>query len=269
MLKEHGFTGETSALALGISRSTFYYDSRKDDSEERNEIRRLAFKNKRDGYRMIYHQMRAHGWSINHKKVYRIYREEGLKIRQKLRKKKYPGASEPLPVPEKPDHTWAGDFLHTTLYGGRKVKIFNSIDLCTRRIPVLFADYSIGGEVLKTKLERIFESESLPDFFVFDNGPEFRSRAMEEWSARNEVHLHFIDPGKPTQNAFVESLNGTIRQELLNYNWFYTLDELRAALENWRNYYNSERLHSSLGYRTPNDHREKLLLTENTGKTNI
>lgn len=256
MLKSQGYSGKTSATALGISRATLYYDSQKDDSEERTEIRRLAFRNKRDGYRMIYHQMRKQGWRINHKKVYRIYSEEGLKIRQKLRKKRYMRNDNPLPVPEKPDQCWAADFVHATLNSGRKVRIFTSIDLCTRRIPVLHADFSIGGEQLCRVLSDASESGRMPESLTLDNGPEFRSRAMEIWSNRMGVELYFISPGKPTQNAFAESLNGTLRQELLNNNWFNTLDELRRALEEWRNYYNKERLHSSLGYSTPEEYRK-------------
>lgn len=267
MLKESGYTGIVSSAALGISRSSLYYDSRKDDSEVRHEIRRLAFRHKKHGYRMIHHQLRRSGWLINHKKVYRIYREEGLKIRQKWKKKRYKVEKRKLPVPERPDQTWAGDFVHASLTGGRKVRIFVSVDLCTREIPVLYADYSISGEKLKQKLINYSETNPLPEYFIFDNGTEFRSKAIEEWSGSSGVNLHFIQPGKPTQNAFVESLNGKLRNEFLNHNWFYSLNELRESLEEWRKEYNSERLHSSLGYLTPLEFRNKLNLDQE--KTNI
>lgn len=267
MLKEHGYTGKTSSLALGVSRSTLYYDSQKDDNEARNEIRRLAFRHKKIGYRMILFWMRRDGWNINHKRVYRIYKEEGLKLRQKLKKKRYKVDKNPLPVPELPDHTWAGDFVHASLYGGRKVRIFVSVDLCTREIPILYADYSISGNKLRQNFELHGETNKTPRVFVFDNGPEFRSKSIEEWSEESGVKIHFIQPGKPTQNAFVESLNGKLRNEFLNHNWFYTLDELREALEEWRKEYNTGRLHSSLGYLTPSEFRNQL--REKIGNTNI
>lgn len=269
MLKEHGFTGKTSSLALGISRSTLYYDSQRDDTDARNEIRRLAFCHKRIGYRMILFWMRRDGWNINHKKVYRIYREEGLKIRQKLKKKRYKGNEKPLPVPDLPDQNWAGDFVHASLYGGRKVRIFVSVDLCTREIPILYADYSISGDKLKQEFELYSETNKLPQVFVFDNGPEFRSKSIEGWAEKNKVKLHFIQPGKPTQNALVESLNGKLRNEFLNHNWFYTLNELREALEEWRKEYNTGRLHSSIWYLTPSEFRNQLIGKIEIGITNI
>lgn len=269
MLRIRGVSGRIISAIFGVSRSTLYYDSRRSDDAERNEIRRLAFMHKRIGYRMILFRMRRAGWHINHKKVYRIYREEGLKIRQKLKKKRYKGEQKPLPVPEIPDHTWSGDFVHETLHGGRKVRIFVSVDQCSREIPMLYADCSISGERLRRELEIFGEKNRLPENFVFDNGPEFRSRTMEEWAKEHGVDLHFTEPGKPTQNAFVESLNGKLRNELLNQNWFYTLDELREALEKWRIEYNTERPHSSLDYRTPEEYKNGLVLNMKPGKTNI
>lgn len=255
------------AQSLGVSRSTLYYRSRKDDVDLRNEIRRLAFRYKKAGYRMILSTLLRNGWSVNHKKVYRIYSEEGLKIRTKLKKKRFGKPLQPIPVPELPDHTWAGDFVHTVLQKGRKVRIFVVVDLCTREIPILYADYSISGEVLVRRLELLNEIRDIPENFVFDNGPEFRSRSMSDWAEKVGLKLCFIEPGKPTQNAFVESLNGKLRNEFLNNYWFYSLAELREALVDWRLNYNTDRPHSSLGYVPPSEFRRTML--EKLQGTNI
>jgi len=149
--------------------------------------------------------------------------------------------------------------VHTVLQKGRKVRIFVVVDLCTREIPILYADYSISGEVLVRRLELLNEIRDIPENFVFDNGPEFRSRSMSDWAEKVGLKLCFIEPGKPTQNAFVESLNGKLRNEFLNNNWFYSLAELREALVDWRLNYNTDRPHSSLGYVPPRSLDERCL----------
>lgn len=219
-----------------------------------NEIRRLAFKRKRSGYRMIYQSMRKAGWRINHKKVYRLYSQEGLKIRTKPRKKRKLAESKPIPIPEQPNQVWAIDFLYERTIDGRKARILSGVDLCTRENVVLSADYSISSERLIRFLDALPE---LPKSFITDNGPEFTSKVFLKWLSNRNISISYIDPGKPTQNAFVESFNGTLRTECIQLSFCQDLNELRSELSKFQKDYNEERLHSSLNYLTPLEFKAK------------
>ncbi|MCW7532427.1 IS3 family transposase, partial [Leptospira soteropolitanensis] len=215
---------------------------------------RLAFKRKRAGYRMIYKFMRKAGWRINHKKVYRLYSREGLKIRTKPRKKRKLADSKPIPIPTQPNEVWAIDFLHERTIDGRKARILSGVDLCTRENVVLSADYSISSERLIRFLESL---PALPKSFVTDNGPEFTSRVFINWLSKNNIGISYIDLGKPTQNAFVESFNGKLRSECLQLSFCRDLNELKNELSKFQKDYNEERLHSSLNYLTPLEFKAK------------
>lgn len=225
-----------------------------EDENAVNEIRRLACKRKRAGYRMIYKSMRKAGWKINHKKVYRIYSQEGLKIRSKLRKKRKLVNSKPIPIPSRPNEVWAIDFLHERTINGWKARILSGVDLCTRENVVLSADYSISSERLIRFLESLPE---LPKSFITDNGPEFTSRVYINLLSKNNIGISYIDLGKPTQNAFVESFNSKLRSECLQLSYCRDLNEFKNELSKFQKDYNEERLHSSLNYLTPLEFKAK------------
>lgn len=197
---------------------------------------------------MIYQSMLKAGWGINHKKVYRLYTQESLKIRTKLRNKRRLVESKPLSIPEQPNQVWALDFLHERTIDGRKERILSGIDLCTRENVVLFADYSISSERLIRFLETL---PKLPKSFITDNGSEFTSKVFLNWLTKNNISITYINPGRPTQNAFVESFNGTLRAECMQLSFCRDLTELRNELSKFQKDCNEDRLHSSLNYLTP------------------
>lgn len=203
---------------------------------------------------MILNLLRREGVPDNHKRIARIYREEGLQLRCRKRKRRaMPTRREPLTLPEGPNERWSMDFMHESLANGRKIRIFNLIDDFTRECLVSEVDTSLSGERICRVLDWLREVRGLPGTIVSDNGSEFTGLAMDQWACAAGVTLHFIQPGKPTQNAFVESFNGTMRDECLNMQWFRDLKEARDMIEAWRVDYNQNRPHSSLGGLTPEE----------------
>ena len=168
-----------------------------------------------------------------------------------------------LPKPDLPGQVMAMDFVHDRLASGRKFKCLTMTDLCSKETPVIEVDFSINGERLCRMMDRVFANRPLPETIIMDNGPEFTGQALELWAIKNKVRLHFIQPGKPTQNAFCESFNGKFRDECLNENWFLTLSEAQVIIEAWRREYNEERMHSSIGDLTPMEfiHKIKMAAT--------
>src|SRR5882672_11612385 len=195
---------------------------------------------------MLHQQLRRKGWAINHKLVYRLYREEGLVVRRRVRKRIAAARRQQLDAPTKPDQRWSMDFVSDALADGRVFRTLNIIDDFSRECVAIEVDISLGGERVVRVLERLNEQRGLPERIVMDNGPEFTSKALDAWAHAAGVKLHFIRPGKPTENAFVESFNGRFREECLNENWFRNLIDARTTIENWRRHYNEERPHSSL-----------------------
>jgi len=245
------FISERKACKLaGIHRTVFRHDKKDKDQELVEEIRRIANKKRRYGYRRITDQLRKTR-KINHKKVYRIYSGLDLKYRIKSRKKRYCGEKKPLLLPSGMDERWSMDFVCDSLYDGRKFRVFNLIDDFSRESIIQHADFSISGVRLVRIFEDIKKTRLLPKQIVCDNGTEFTSKAFMKWANDNKVELCFIDKGKPTQNAFVESFNGKFRDECLNEEWFMNLSDARNKISGWRLEYNSERPHSSLGGISP------------------
>jgi putative transposase len=203
---------------------------------------------------MIYKSMRKSGWTINHKKVYRIYSLEGLKIRTKPRKKRRLVDRITLPIPEKPNKVWAIDFLHERTMDGRQVRVIAGIDLYSRENVILSADHSISSARLIRFLESLSE---LPEALITDNGPEFTSNIFRKWLSEKNIRISYIEPGKPTQNAFIESFNGKLRSECMQLSFCQNLNELRNELSKFQKDYNEERLHSSLNYLTPLEFKAK------------
>lgn len=245
-----------ACVLAGLNRSTWRYVARsRPDGELRRRLRELALERRRWGCPMITMVLRREGFTDNHKRIARIYREEGLQLRKRRRKRKAPGTRRrtPLTILEGPNQRWSMDFMHDALVGGRSLRILNIIDDFTRECVAMVVDTSLGGDRVSRVLDQLKEERGLPRVLLSDNGPEFTSLAMDQWAYREGVELQFIQPGKPTQNAFVESFNGTCRDNCLNEHWFGSLREAREIIEAWRIDYNTIRPHSSLNGATPKE----------------
>lgn len=190
---------------------------------------------------------------INHKRVYRLYRLDGLALRRKKRKR-VSRQRVPMPLPTRPNERWSMDFLSDQLADGRRIRVFGVIDEYSRESLALEAATSFPGSAVAQVLEGLAQARGYPKSIVCDNGPEFIGRALDTWAYEHKVLLDFIQPGKPSQNAFAESFNGKFRDECLNQNWFLNMREARELIENWRLDYNNNRPHSSLGQLTPSEY---------------
>jgi len=237
---------------VALDRNTFRYRSRRpDDPVLRRRIREIADTKRRYGCPRIYVRLRREGWPVNHKKVERLYREEGLSLRRRTRKKATAVPRVALPTPTRPGLCYAMDFVHDRLATGRRFKCLTMTDPYSKEVPVIEVDFSIGGDRVCRILDRLFAERPLPETVILDNGPEFAGTALDAWADHHGVRLHFIQPGKPVQNAFIESFNGKFRDECLNEHWFLTLQEAQVVIEAWRREYNEERTHSTIGDVTP------------------
>jgi len=248
----HQLSERRACRLIGISRSVNGYQPRPDKQAGlRNRLNELASEHKRYGYRMLGAKLRQEGFRVNHKVVERIYREERLALRRRPRKRFPKLVREGAWCPIRANQRWSLDFTEDGLASGVKFRTCNLKDDCTRECPAIDVALSIPGTRVVEMLERVARERGYPDRLVVDNGPELRGRALDGWAADHGVELYFIDPGKPTQNAYIESFNGRLREECLNLHWFTSLEEARAIIEEWRVDYNEQRSHSSLGYRTP------------------
>ena len=235
-----------------VPRTTMRYRSQaRDQSPLRQRIRELAAVRVRYGYRRIHILLRREGWQVNAKRVYRLYREEGLSLRRKRPKKRVSVPRVTPPPAAKPMERWSIDFLRDSLADGRAFRVFTVVDNVTKVSPAIEADFSLSGERVVAVLERLKATIGVPKRLAVDNGPEFVSKPLDAWAYRNGVQLEFSRPGKPTDNAFVESFNGHFRQECLDQHWFASLEEARQIIEAWRVEYNTERPHQALKYGTP------------------
>lgn len=231
-----------------------YTRKRTDHGELRVRLRELAAEYPRYGYWRLYRKLRRQGVMINHKRVYRLYREEQLTVRKRPRKR-LARARVPASVPRCPNERWSMDFVCDSLSDGRRLRIFNVVDDCTREALLLEADTSITGQRVARLLDDAARTRgTYPRTIVCDNGPEFISQALDDWADRHQVKLQFIQPGKPVQNCFVESFNGRFRDECLNESVFGSLSEARLMVRNWKEHYNEEREHGSLGGLTPTEY---------------
>jgi len=240
---------------VDLHRSVARYVSRRnDDAPLRTRLKALASKYPRYGYQMLHAMLRWEGLVMNHKKTYRLYREEGLQVKRRRRKRLVPRPRVPMVPPSGPNQRWSLDFVSDQLANGRRFRVLNIVDDYSRVCPAQIIDFSISGERLARFLD---ELKSLPREIVLDNGPELTSKAMFLWSQKTGVRLSFIQPGKPVQNAFVESFNGRFRDTCLNEHWFTSIQEARQIINRWRHHYNTERPHSSLGYLPPKLYAER------------
>ena len=243
---------------LGVNRSTIRYRSRRPSQEPlRRRMREMAAARVHAGYRQLHVYLRREGWLINHKRLYRLYIEEGLGLRRKRPKRRRSTARRvEQPRPASANETWAMDFMHDTLADGRRLRVLTVVDTYTRECVALEAAASFRGSDVGRILEKAGKSRGrLPHQIRVDNGTEFTSKALDAWTYWNHVELVFSRPGKPVDNAFAESFNATVRRECLSQHWFRELREAQEILERWRDDYNNDRPHSSLGLKTPTQYR--------------
>jgi len=232
------------------------------DKKLRERMRELAEKRRRFGSPRIHVLLKREGLVINPKRTERVYAEEGLSLRIRKRKKRAAMARMELPCPEKPNQRWSMDFVQDQLAEGRRFRVLTIVDAFTRECPALEVDTSLGGKRVVRVLDKLAFLRGLPEAITIDNGPEFTSNALDEWAYRNNVKLDFIRPGKPIENAYIESFNGKLRDECLNDNWFLSLDDARETIEAWRMDYNRQRPHSSLDNMAPWEFREKFEISQ-------
>jgi putative transposase len=236
----------------GVARSSYRYRSvAADQTALRLRLRDLAATRVRYGYRRLHVLLRREGWRVNHKRIYRLYREEGLGIRVKRRKKLASAPRVVPPPPTRPLERWSLDFLSDSLADGRRFRVLTIVDTVSRVSPAIVVGHSLTGERVVAVLECLQRTTGTPERLAIDNGPEFFSKAVDAWAYQNGVQLEFSRPGKPTDNAFAESFNGHLRAECLDCHWFASLEEARQTIEAWRIDYNTERPHRALGQETP------------------
>ena len=214
-------------------------------------LRGLAVAHPRWGYRQIQRVLRREGHTASLNRVYRLYRAEGLAMKRRRPKRVRRGERCPLPQVTGPGQRWSMDFVHDQLDSGRRIRLLNIVDDFTRECVHSHAAHSISGHDVARVLDGLSRTRGLPKVITCDNGTEFTSKALAAWRARHDVRLNFIEPGKPMQNAFVESFNGRMRDDFLNQNIFFSVDDLRGQLIVWRRHYNEWRPHSALKGMTP------------------
>jgi putative transposase len=252
-LRTRGTSLRRACRMIGLSTATWRYQ-RQSDPTNRTLLERLkahAADRPRFGYRRLHTLVDREGLRVNHKRVYGVYRDAGLQVRRRRRKRLTRGQRVPLPLPTRRGERWSMDFMVDTLADGRGFRTLNIVDDYTRQCVAIEVDRSLPGLRVVRVLDRLAETIGLPDILVMDNGPEFSGRALDTWAYARGVQLRFIRPGKPIENAFVESFNGKFRDECLNEHWFASVAEARMLIEAWRVDYNTVRPHSALCGATP------------------
>jgi putative transposase len=260
LMTERDFGVTRACGLLQISRALYRYQSRRPECAGlRERIAEIAALKRRYGYRRVHVLLRREGWRVNRKLTYRLYREAGLAVRRRKRKRIGPFERKPLPKPTAANRSWSMDFVSDGLADGRRIRCLAIVDDCTRECVALEVDTSITGTRVKAVLEQLADTRGLPRSITVDHGPEFEGQVLDAWAYRSNVQLSFIRPGKPNENAYIESFNGKFRDECLNEHWFVTMAQARRSIESWRIEYNTERPHSSLGDLTPEEFAERSL----------
>jgi putative transposase len=251
LMGHHRISERLACSLAGLRRTAYrYLANSRGDLELRTRMKALAAEYPRYGYLLLHGLLKGEGLVIHKKRTYRLYTEESLQVRTKKRKK-LQRPRLPMEVPLNVNERWSMDFVSDQLSNGRRFRVLNIVDDYSREMVGQLVSVSITGNQVARFLDELKEFRSLPKSIVCDNGTEYTSKAMFFWSRESGVKLSFIQPGKPTQNAFVESLNGKFRNECLNLHWFRSLDEARWEIDKWREHYNNVRPHSSLGYLPP------------------
>ena len=253
--KVHEMSERRACRVVGCDRMTVRYRSRRpDDPKLRERLRALARERRRFGYRRLLIFLRREGFIVNHKRLFRIYREERLMVRKRSGRKRALGTRAPMAIPAAPNDLWALDFVSDQFVCGRRFRILAVYDVCTRECLATVADTSLSGKRVARELDLLIAWRGKPKMIVSDNGTELTSNAILTWTADTQVEWHYIAPGKPMQNGFVESFNGRLRDEFLNETLFTSLMQVSVALEEWRRDYNNVRPHSRIGWLTPAVH---------------
>lgn len=258
---EHGVSERRACDVLKIDRSSVRYKStRPDDADLREAMKKVAAERRRFGYRRVHVMLRRQGWLVNHKKVRCLYREEKLQVRKRGGRKRALGTRRPMLLPSRPNERWSLDFVHDSFTDGRRFRVLGIVDDFSRECLALVADTSLSGARVTRELDDLIKRRGKPNTVVSDNGTELTSMAVLKWCQETSVEWHYIQPGKPTQNAYAESFNGSFRDECLNETLFSTLSEAITKITAWKDDYNRERPHSSLGNLTPNEFAAKIML---------
>ena len=237
---------------LQLSRASYRYRSQaQDQTPLRMRMRDLAASRVRYGYRRIHVLLLREGWKVNHKRVYRLYRLDGLSLRLKRPRKRVSAVRVVPLTAQVPNERWSMDFMKDRLYDGRPFRILTVVDNVSRESPVIDVDRSLTGQRVVAVLERLAQTHGRPKRLAVDNGPEFISKVLDSWAHRHGVKLEFSRPGTPTDNAYIEAFNGRFREECLDQHWFVSVVEAREIIEAWRQDYNTARPHGALNNLTP------------------
>jgi len=254
-----GLSERRACLIAGADRKMVRYQPRRPpDTALRRRLRDLANERRRFGYRRLFILLRREGEASGLNRIYRLYREEGLAVRRRRARRKAAGTRAPILVDARPNARWSLDFVHDQFACGRRFRVLNIMDDVTRECLGAIPDTSISGRRVARELSAIIERRGKPGMIVSDNGTELTSNAILSWCAEHNVEWHYIAPGKPMQNGYVESFNGRMRDEFLNETLFHGLDHTRVEIARWVEDYNTERPHSALRYQTPAAFAEQL-----------
>lgn len=240
----------------------YYYKSQKDDTEVIEVLQDLAFKHPTYGFRKLYAYIRRSGKQWNHKRIYRVYKLLKLNRKRKGKRRLPSRVKQPLVKQEQINQSWSMDFMSDSMVGGRRFRTFNLIDDCTREVLAIEIDTSLSSKRIIRTLERVILDRGKPNIIRTDNGPEFTSKDLELWARDHEVHIQFIQPGRPMQNGYIERFNRIYRESILDAYLFFELDQVRTLTEEWMDEYNLRRPHESLGNLTPNEWKMKQLKPE-------
>jgi putative transposase len=250
--EEYAFSERHACRVLQVPVSSYRYEPRTNDEALREQLVELAREKPRFGYRRLHVLLQRAGEEVNHKRVHRIYREAGLALKRK-KCKHCVRVSQPLGVYSAANQEWAMDFVHDVVQAGRKIRVLCVVDAYTRECLALEVETSFAGLRVTRVLDEIIARRGAPQSIRCDNGPELTSRHFLAWNLERKIQLVHIQPGKPTQNGYVESFNGKLREECLRVSWFQNLFDARRIIADWRRDYNQLRPHSSLSYLTPNE----------------
>ena len=261
VVQEHGVSQRRACEILSVDRSSIRYRSiRSDDACIREAMKKVASERRRFGYRRIHVMLDRQGIIMNLKKLRRLYREEKLSVRKRGGRKRALGTRRPLALPSRSNERWSLDFVSDAFTDGRRFRVLAVVDDFTRECLCLVADTSLSGHRLARELDTLIAKRGKPKTIVSDNGTEMTSMAILKWCQHTNIEWHYIAPGKPMQNGFIESFNGSFRDECLNETLFSSLGQARATITAWREDYNVNRPHSSLGNITPSEFAMKIVL---------
>jgi len=254
VMEEHRYSERQACRLLEVDRSTYRYEPRPDrNAELRKALRETADRYRRYGYRRLWVMLTTRQeWKVSIGRVHRLCQQEGLAVPRQKRKR-IRGLAPVNPLVTRPNQEWALDFVTDALSSGRALRALTMVDSYTRVCPAIEVGAGMSSWQVTRTLDKVIEQRGRPNSLRCDNGPEFTSRHFLAWCAQKKISLVHIQPGRPMQNGHVESFNGRLRDECLNANWFVNLADAKQKIENWRQFYNADRPHSSLNYRTPDE----------------